>query len=119
MASRLLLRPTLAVGLGLSSVLAADALLRPQRHRLRCDAGSYAPVSSKDWSFQSYGQAAKTPVVARDGGINPRALRQITTGSILGESVLGWGRVRSGGGIGWAGPGWRRLLGRAELGMGR
>jgi len=86
MASLLLRRPTFALGVGLSSVLAADTLLRPQRYRVLCDSTSYAPASSKDWSFQGYTQEAKTPVVTRDGRWNGRALRQVSMGSILGGS---------------------------------
>lgn len=71
----LLLRPqTLGLGLGLS--LATYHSITQAPYRL--DAGS-APVFSTD----AYRANARTPVV-RNGGLNPSAVRQISSGSIIG-----------------------------------
>jgi len=70
---RPLLRPqTLGLGLGLSLVTYHTIHQRP----IRLDSG---PVFSGD----SYGRDAQVPVV-RNGHLNPGAVRQISSGSIIG-----------------------------------
>lgn len=90
MASRILLTPLanrgpLFLGLGAATALFCSPLRRSQI--LRADSGIAAASSPKDWSFSQYQHDASTPVVKRDGGLNPRAIKQISQGSILG--VLG------------------------------
>jgi hypothetical protein len=78
--------------LGLSG--AAYSLLSHQRRNpLRLDSNSN-PISSsssasKDWTFSQYQNNAQTPVVTSRGGLNAKAVRQMTTGSILGMSMSG------------------------------
>lgn len=85
MASRILLprfSPLLAGGLCATSIIAAPLLLRPlYTQRLLCDGPSAKPIINPDWS---YSKQAKTPVVKSDGHLNPNALKEISTGSILG-----------------------------------
>jgi hypothetical protein len=60
-----------------------------RRNPLRLDSSSN-PISStspKDWSFSQYQADAQTPVVTRRGGLNAKAVRQMTLGSILGSSL--------------------------------
>jgi hypothetical protein len=73
--------------LGLSG--AAYGLLSHQhRNPLRLDSGSNPITSSstspKDWSFSQYQHDAQAPVVNSRGGLNAKAVRQMTLGSILG-----------------------------------
>ncbi|KAG0648339.1 hypothetical protein D0Z07_5172 [Hyphodiscus hymeniophilus] len=76
MATRLLLRPqTLGLGLGVSIFSAFHLQQRP----IRLDSG---PV----FSSSSYTGNAKTPVV-RKGGLNAAAVRQVSSGSIIGLAV--------------------------------
>ena len=87
MASIFCARP-LGVGLGLGLAFGSYAALRPQHSRFSyCDAPA---VSAKDWSYTQYQRDAKVPVVKK-GGLNPRAVRQISSGSILGTSFTGKG----------------------------
>jgi hypothetical protein len=88
--SLLLHRPLLGCAtfaLGLSG--ATYGLLSHQRrHPLRLDSSSN-PLSSssstpKDWTFSQYQRDAQTPVVTSRGGLNAKAVRQMTLGSILG-----------------------------------
>lgn len=77
MASRLLLRPlmrpqTLGLGLGVSLFSAFHLQQRP----IRLDSGAV-------FSSSSYTEKARTPVV-RNGRLNPGAVRQISSGSIIG-----------------------------------
>lgn len=74
--------------LGLSG--AAYGMLSYQRRNpLRLDSspnnGPLPPSNPKDWSFSQYQRDAKTPVVNSRGGLNARAVRQVTLGSILGK----------------------------------
>ncbi|KAI9874544.1 MAG: hypothetical protein M1830_009635 [Pleopsidium flavum] len=81
MASLLLLRRPLTIGLGLTTFCATYSLLQPARQSrlLYCD--SYAsPIAS---SLGSYSRDAKVPVV-KGGRPNPAAYKQISSGSILG-----------------------------------
>ena len=85
MASILLLRRPLAIGLGLTSFCATYSLLQPSRQSrlLYCD--SYAtPLSS---SLHSYSTNAQVPVVKK-GRPNPAAYKQISSGSILGTLLV-------------------------------
>lgn len=89
MASLLLHRPLFGcatAALGLSG--AAYSLLSHQRRNLlRLDSSSNPITSSsspKDWSFTQYQNEAAAPVVTSRGGINAKAVRQMTLGSILG-----------------------------------
>jgi len=73
----LLLRPILrpqTLGLGVGLSLAAFHIARQPASRL--DAG---PILSTE----SYGSNAQVPVV-RSGRLNPQAVRQISSGSIIG-----------------------------------
>lgn len=77
-------RPVIyGLGIGLTSSL---LIHRPfsQRNLLFCDSAITGAASPKDWSFNQYKNDAQTPVVKKDGRMNPRAVRQITRGSIAG-----------------------------------
>ncbi|KAI9677471.1 MAG: hypothetical protein M1817_006425 [Caeruleum heppii] len=83
MAFRLLspLRSPLTLGLTLSSVYFASTLSYSNPSRLLCcDARTSASSTANDWS---YSRDAKVPVV-KGGRPNPRAYRQISSGSITG-----------------------------------
>ena len=76
--------------LGLSG--ATYGMLSYQRRTpLRLDSSS-DPISSstspKDWSFSQYQHDAQTPVVNSRGGLNAKAVRQMTLGSILGTALF-------------------------------
>lgn len=91
-------RPLLGCALGLSGGAAAYGFLSHHQTRgrpLRMDSspnplasssssGSSSP-SPKDWSFNQYQRDAQAPVVNNRGGLNAKAVRQMTLGSILGE----------------------------------
>lgn len=87
MASRLLnpslfhLRtPLFTAGLAGSALLFYPNLVQSyrQRHLLRLDS---SPIPA---SISEYQQQAQTPVVKSNGGLNARAVRQMSLGSILG-----------------------------------
>ena len=88
-------RPLLSCALGLSSGAAAYGLLSHHQTRgrpLRMDSSPNNPLSGsssssnpKDWSFSQYQRDAQAPVVNNRGGLNAKAVRQMTLGSILGE----------------------------------
>jgi len=81
------------VGLGASALLAAHGLATgasPLRGAatVRCDAAGAARdfgASVRD-GVERYEAEARTPVVSRGGGLNGRAVRQMTVGSMCGES---------------------------------
>jgi len=77
---RPLLRPqTLGLGLGLGLSL----VTLQHRQAIRLDtAASNPPI----FSSSSYSRTAKTPVLDRrsPGGLNPKAVRQVSSGSIIG-----------------------------------
>lgn len=78
-------RPVLfGLGIGLTSSVLIHSPFRKQ-NLLYCDSviGGSSP---KDWSLNQYTQEARTPIVKKSGGLNPRAVRQISQGSIAGES---------------------------------
>jgi hypothetical protein len=74
--------PLFAASLGFSGALLIHQTFQSRR-LLRLDSSS-SPVSPKDWSVSQYQHDASTPVVQESGRLNPRAIRQISTGSILG-----------------------------------
>ncbi|PNS15604.1 inosine-5'-monophosphate dehydrogenase [Sphaceloma murrayae] len=67
--------------LGASSILLGNPLA--QRRRLMLDS-SPSSVSARDWSYSQYQRDASVPVFSQGGGLNPRAIRQISAGSIIG-----------------------------------
>ena len=76
--------------LGLSG--ATYGMLSYQRRTpLRLDSNtnpiSSSSTSPKDWSFSQYQHDAQTPVVNSRGGLNAKAVRQMTLGSILGTAL--------------------------------
>lgn len=76
----LLLRPfmrpqILGLGLGLSLASSYHALHQQP-----------ARLDSSPFSSDSYKKNAQTPVVRQGGSLNPRAVRQISSGSIIGTS---------------------------------
>jgi len=82
----LLLRPifrpqTLGLGLGLGLSIAT----LQHRQAIRLDGPSTPTFSSS-----SYSKNARTPVLDRrsPGGLNPRAVRQVSSGSIIGTSIF-------------------------------
>ena len=79
-------RPLMSCALGLSGGAAAYSLLARQQYRgspLRMDSSpNNNPLSS---TFSTYQRDAQTPVVNNHGGLNAKAVRQMTLGSILGE----------------------------------
>ena len=86
----LLFRPTLpfltATSFLSSTFLLTHALAPPQSRHLLLDSVS-SPFSRSDSLLSQYQQNAQTPVVhQRDGQniLNPRAVRQISTGSVVG-----------------------------------
>lgn len=92
--SLLLHRPLLTcstAALGLSGATFAF-LSHQRRNPLRLDSAvpstsqdfSSSASNPKNWSFNQYQRDAKTPVVNKRGGLNAKAVRQITTGSVLG-----------------------------------
>jgi hypothetical protein len=77
--SFLLASRPLGIGLGLGAAFTSYSLLRPRRNLYAlCDSSA---------AFNSYTNNAKVPVVTRRGGLNPNAVRQISSGSIAGKST--------------------------------
>jgi hypothetical protein len=74
---RPLFRPQV-LGLGLGVGLLAT-------HQMRFKAPIRLDSSPGILSGGSYRANAKTPIVRGDGGLNPRAVRQISSGSIIGK----------------------------------
>jgi hypothetical protein len=85
-------RPLMGCALGLSGGAAAYSLLARQQYRgtpLRMDSSpnpsnNNNPLSS---TFSTYQRDAQTPVVTSHGGLNAKAVRQMTLGSILGMYI--------------------------------
>ena len=84
MASPLLLLPRrtlpifpLALGLGIST------LAFTRRRPLLCDTAGATPLTTASESFKTYTRDAKVPVW-KDGRVNPGAIRQSSSGSVLG-----------------------------------
>jgi len=74
--SFLLASRPLGIGLGLGAAFTSYSLLRPRRNLYAlCDSSA---------TLNSYTNNAKVPVVNRRGGLNPNAVRQISSGSIAG-----------------------------------
>ena len=80
---RPMLRPqALGLGLGLSLYCTYQATTyRP--HRLDTISSGSGSSGGSILSGNSYSRNAKTPVV-REGGLNPAAIRQVSSGSIIG-----------------------------------
>ncbi len=79
-------RPLLTTSLCLSgAIFGGAALLQAHRSRYayRLDA-SPSSTSAKDWSFSQYQNEANVPVVKSGGGLNARAVRQLSAGSVFG-----------------------------------
>lgn len=87
LASRLcgLRGPLLFAGTAFSSTLIFTPLIQSYRNPIRLDS-SPSSVSPKDWSFSQYQSEARTPIVNKQGGLNARAVRQLSAGSIIGIS---------------------------------
>lgn len=81
---RLSSRAFFGIGLGLGTTLLLPTL-HSRRSLLYLDSSPSTGLSAKDWSFSQYSRDAKAPVVKK-GQLNPKAVRQISTGSILGMS---------------------------------
>jgi hypothetical protein len=78
--SFLLASRPLGIGLGLGAAFTSYSLLRPRRNLYAlCDSSA---------TLNSYTNNAKVPVVTRRGGLNPNAVRQISSGSIAGMLLL-------------------------------
>jgi hypothetical protein len=78
--SFLLASRPLGIGLGLGAAFTAHSLLTPRRNLYAlCDSSA---------TLNSYTNNAKVPVVNRRGGLNPNAVRQISSGSIAGKSYI-------------------------------
>ncbi|TVY56395.1 hypothetical protein LCER1_G001268 [Lachnellula cervina] len=79
---RPLMRPqTLGLGLGLGLSVASYHALHQRPIRL----------DSSPFSSDSYKRNAQTPVLSQGGRLNPRAVRQISSGSIIGFGKgMGW-----------------------------
>jgi hypothetical protein len=93
----LLLRPLFrpqALGLGLGLSLATYHAMH--QRPLRLDS---RPIGSDGnvFSTNSYSKNARTPIM-KGGNLNPGAVRQISSGSIIGKLLLG-----NGGGVQWMG----------------
>ena len=69
-----------------SSALLFTPLLHHHRRPILCDS-TPSPVSPKDWSFSQYQNDARTPIVNKGGGLNARAVRQMSAGSIIGTPL--------------------------------
>ncbi|TKA28983.1 hypothetical protein B0A50_03395 [Salinomyces thailandicus] len=74
--------PLFAAGLGVSSAVLLHQTFQSRR-LIRLDSGP-SSASAKDWSFSQYQHDARTPIVSEKGGLNPRAIRQLSAGSIIG-----------------------------------
>lgn len=74
--------PLMGAALGFSGALLIQQTFHSRR-LLRLDS-SPSSVSPKDWSFSQYQHDASTPVLQESGGLNPKAIRQLSIGSILG-----------------------------------
>nr|OQO22571.1 hypothetical protein B0A51_11314 [Rachicladosporium sp. CCFEE 5018] len=77
--------PLLFAGLGVSAALFPPNILQQFRRSHIYSADSLSsPASVKDWSLNQYSSDAKTPIVKKEGGLNGKAVRQLSLGSILG-----------------------------------
>ncbi|KAF2766757.1 hypothetical protein EJ03DRAFT_167907 [Teratosphaeria nubilosa] len=74
--------PLFAASLGFSGALLLHQTFQSRR-LLRLDS-SPTSVSPKDWSFAQYQNDARTPITKKSGGLNPRAVRQLSAGSVIG-----------------------------------
>jgi hypothetical protein len=81
--------PLFAATLGVSTAVFGTHLLQTykSRYALRLDT-SPVSTSPKDWSFSQYQNEARTPIIERSGGLNARAVRQMSAGSVVGVYIL-------------------------------
>ena len=85
----LLLRRPLTLGLGLTSAFTFHSLLQSQSRRpLLCETST----GVRSDSFNTYERDAKVPVI-KNGKVNTAAYKQISSGSILGMSHFGEGKM--------------------------
>lgn len=87
---RPLLRPQLFAGpIGVGLGLYTYSHLIANRTPYKLDSGLLSSGSSSNIgsSTYSYTTKAKTPVVTKEGKLNPKAIRQISLGSITGMSL--------------------------------
>jgi hypothetical protein len=87
---RPILRPQLLagpIGLGLGLYTYTN-LISNRSSPYRLDSGSVLSGGSNTFgnSAYNYTTKAKTPVVTKEGKLNPRAIRQVSLGSITGKS---------------------------------
>lgn len=91
------LRPAARVGLGVSTLFAAHALINNPSSRLlpgsfavRCDAAEAVRAfgSRVEDATGRYSREARTPIVDSKGSVNPRVFRQLSVGSIAGGFSL-------------------------------
>jgi len=79
--------PGLRCGLMASTplILASPLLVYQSRHaqRIRCDGPDPLTKITQDLT-NGYTSEAQTPIITQSGSINPRAIRQVSMGSILG-----------------------------------
>lgn len=102
------------VGLGVSSLFAAHALATGPSSPLRSGGGASSALHRCDAAgavrdfgasvrdgVGRYEDEARTPIVSRGGGLNGRAVRQMTVGSMCGEwdLLFPWGLCRGRGGV--------------------
>ncbi|EGP85105.1 unnamed protein product [Zymoseptoria tritici ST99CH_3D7] len=76
------LRTPMLFGAGIGFSTALLQTLQAHRRPVLLDS-SPSSVSPKNWSVSQYQNDAVAPVT-KNGGLNPRAIRQMTTGSIIG-----------------------------------
>ncbi|KAH7122809.1 hypothetical protein B0J11DRAFT_436688 [Dendryphion nanum] len=83
------LLPGLRRGLIISTpfILSTPLLLRQLNRPILCDGPDPLTKITSDLRNSSYAREAQTPVIKQSGALNPRAVRQVSLGSILG--VLG------------------------------
>ena len=76
--------PLFAAGLGFSGALLLHQTFQSRR-LLRLDSGP-SSLSPKDWSFSQYQHDARAPVIKENGKLNAKAVRQMSSGSIIGAA---------------------------------
>lgn len=79
------LLPGLRRGLMLSTplILSTPMLAQWHRHAILCDGPDPLTKLTSDLK-KNYARDARTPIIQQSGGLNPRAVRQISLGSVLG-----------------------------------
>lgn len=77
--------PVFAASLGISGAVLLHQTFQ-SRKLLRLDSAA-SPVSPRDWSFSQYQHDVRNSVVDNNGKLNPRAVRQLSAGSIFGTTT--------------------------------